>query len=245
MDLFGLVELVFPPRPITPWCPAGIKLLPFGDAIFALLATGIDHTTRLFYEMLAGVEKGDDEDDEEEDDDDDDRAEIEDEDEWEEPSFGTWQPLFQPFFPEWRSNLRAPRGETREGTLVFRVSLGKIWRVIAMPASATLEDLVGWVLRSVKFDRDHLYRFTYRDRLGREVNVNQPDAGEGPWTDQTTLGKLPLRLGDSMDLLYDFGDDWLFAIRLERVEPPTAKAKAPRILEKHGKSPEQYPSWDD
>src|SRR4051794_20048660 len=38
MDLFGLVEVELPPRPVTPWAPAGIKHAPFGDALLPLLA---------------------------------------------------------------------------------------------------------------------------------------------------------------------------------------------------------------
>ncbi len=48
-----------------------------------------------------------------------------------------------------------------------------------------------------------------------------------------------------MELEYDFGDCWEFTVKLERIEPPGAKVKAPAIREKHGKSPEQYPRWDD
>jgi Plasmid pRiA4b ORF-3-like protein len=47
-----------------------------------------------------------------------------------------------------------------------------------------------------------------------------------------------------MELLYDFGDSWLFTIKLERVESPGAKVKAPRILESHGTAPAQYPDWE-
>ena len=46
------------------------------------------------------------------------------------------------------------------------------------------------------------------------------------------------------DLLYDYGDNWEFTIKLERVEPPGTKIKVPRIMERHGKAPEQYPEWD-
>ena len=38
MDLFGLVEVEQPPRPVTPWGPAGVKHVPFGDAVFTLIA---------------------------------------------------------------------------------------------------------------------------------------------------------------------------------------------------------------
>jgi Plasmid pRiA4b ORF-3-like protein len=252
LDLFGLAEVKHPPRPIKQWYPAGVKLLPFGDAIFRLLAHGIDHPMCRVYALLDDVneaglsdveEEGEDENEDE--DDDEFASEDEDEDDWGEPSFGTWQPLFQPYFPEWRQNLTLPEREPFKGTLVFRVSLGTVWRLIAMPADRTLEDLVGWVLRSVKFDHDHLYKFVYRDSLGRVIQVRDPRAEEGPWSDSVSLGTLPLKLGDSMNLLYDFGDSWHFTIKLERVEPPGARIKTPSILEKHGKAPKQYPDWDE
>ena len=74
------------------------------------------------------------EDDEEAGDDDDEGPER--------PRFGAWQPIFQPYFPEWRENLEFPEPESREGIFVFRVSLGKdIWRLIAMSDEDTLDDL--------------------------------------------------------------------------------------------------------
>jgi len=42
-----------------------------------------------------------------------------------------------------------------------------------------------------------------------------------------------------------FGDNWEFTLKLERVEPPNARVKAPRIRESHGKSLRQYPRWGD
>ena len=159
------------------------------------------------------------------------------------PRFGAWQPLFQPYFPEWRQNLELPEFEPRDGTFIFRVSLGKTcWRSIAMPADTTLGDLVNWILRSVNFDRDHLYEITYRDRMGVTCSASHPAMDEPPYADNISIGSLPLEPGQSMDLMYDFGDNWRFTIKLERVEPPSGKAKpkAPRILEKHGKSPVQY-----
>jgi hypothetical protein len=227
MDLFGLVEVEQPPRPVTPWSPAGVKHAPFGDAVFTLLA-GASFDLLLRDDLPL--------------------AEDEEEDEAgtpSEPRFGAWQPLFQPYFPEWRENLEFPEPEPREGTFIFRVSLGKIWRLIAMPADATLDDLVGLILRSVDFDSDHLYEFTYRDRLGAEASASHSAMDEGPWADQIPVGTLPLEPGQTMNLLYDFGDSWKFTVKLERIEPPGAKAKRPRILESHGKAPPQYPDWEE
>jgi len=39
--------------------------------------------------------------------------------------------------------------------------------------------------------------------------------------------------------------EWPFTIKLERIEPPDARRKAPRILDSHGKAPKQYGSGDD
>jgi hypothetical protein len=227
MDLFGLVEVEQPPWPVTAWSPAGVKHVPFGDAVFTLIAAS------QFGPLLREEDfpRG------EEDEDQGERAS-------EVPHFGAWQPLFQPYFPEWRENLRLPASEPREGEFIFRVTLGKVWRLIAMPAEATLDDLVGWILRSVDFDSDHLYEFTYRDRLGAESSAVHPAMDEGPWADQIPIGTLPLEPGQTMRLVYDFGDNWHFTVKLERVEPPGAKVKGPRILESHGKAPSQYQDWE-
>jgi hypothetical protein len=223
MDLFGLLEVGQPRRPVTIWNPASLQHLPFGDAVLTLLAARFDSLPE---EEIAP----------EEDEDEEGAPGV--------PRFGVWQPMFQPYFPEWRANLELPRPEPREGTFIFRVSLGKVWRRIAMPADATLDDLVGWVLRSVNFDSDHLYDFVYRDRLGATVTAVHPEMDEGPWASEILIGTLPLEPGQTMELVYDFGDNWCFTIKLERVEPPGAKVKTPRILERHGKSPDQYPGSD-
>ena len=225
MDLFGLVTVDHPRTSTGAWKPAGVGHTPFGDALSTLIASRVN----VFSDELRPMQEKED-----------DLAEIP------KPArFGVWQTLFQHYFPEWRQNLELPEIEPREGTFIFRVSLGKIcWRLIAMPADATLDDLVSIVLHSVNFDDDHLYRFSYRDRLGSTCIINHPAMEESPSTDEVSIGSLPLELGQSMELLYDFGDEWLFTVKLERVDPPGGKAKAPRIIEKHGKSPVQYEQLD-
>ncbi len=37
MDLFGLLEVEQPPPGVTPWCPAAVRPVPFGDAVLTLL----------------------------------------------------------------------------------------------------------------------------------------------------------------------------------------------------------------
>ncbi len=232
MDLFGFSTVEHPNEASTNWVPAGVRDTPFGEAALGLIASRVNLFSGDFSPM---------QDDEDQDDD-----AVE--EELEIPRFGAWQPLFQPYFPEWRQNLELPEFEPRDGAFIFRVSLGKTcWRLIAMPADATLGNLVGWILNSVNFDHDHLYEITYRDRMGVTRSASHPAMDEPPYADNISIGSLPLEPGQSMDLLYDFGDNWQFKIKLERVEPPSGKAKpkAPRILEKHGKSPVQYAQADD
>jgi len=68
---------------------------------------------------------------------------------------------------------------------------------------------------------------------------------EPPYTDEVSIGTLPLEPGETMTLTYDFGDNWIFTVKLDRIEHPDAKLKAPRILESHGKAPDQYSDWGD
>jgi hypothetical protein len=240
MDLFGLVEVEFPTGPVKPWHPADAKNLPFGDALFSLLLS--QPRTLRGADLLA-----EDEEDDGTDADEDGDASGEDEAEGilELPRFGAWQPLFQPYFPDWRQNLELPAVEPREGTFVFRVSWARVWRLIALPADDTFDDLVNIILRSMNFDDDHLYAFRLIDRLGSTTTINHPAMDSGPWTDQVRVGALPLEPGQSMELEYDFGDQWKFDVRLERIEPPTAKMKQARVIERHGKAPRQYPRWDE
>ena len=81
--------------------------------------------------------------------------------------------------------------------------------------------------------------------MGALVRVNDPQTGESPMTDQIPVGTLPLEPGQTMDLLYDFGDSWEFTITLERVEPPGTRINTPRIMGSHGPAPRQYPRWDE
>ncbi len=213
MDLFGMLEVEHPSQPVQPWCPAGLKHTPFGDAVFTLLGQWWFTSRESFRE--------------------DDEA----------AGFGKWQLLLQPYFPEWRQNLSFPEAQARKGTFIFRVSLGKMWRRIAMPADASLDDLLDWILEAVDFDHDHLYEFTYRDRFGGRVRAVHPACDDGPWADQIAIGELPLEPGQSLNLVYDFGDSWKFAVKLECIEPRLGKK--PRILERQGKAPVQYPDYGE
>jgi hypothetical protein len=58
------------------------------------------------------------------------------------------------------------------------------------------------------------------------------------------IGDVPLRTGQTMTFLFDFGDNWEFDVTLEQVDPDRVSEKS-IVLESHGASPEQYPGWGE
>jgi hypothetical protein len=219
-DLFGLVSINEPLRAEQGYRPANATITPFGEAMLALLGTA--------REKLVKQQK----------------EEQPDDSDLEVPG-SRLRPIFQPYFHAWQKELApAPITEAQEGVYVYKVSLGKLWRRIAMRHDQTLHDLLEMILRSIHFDDDHLYYFEYRDPLGRIVKATHPYCDFGIPADTMAVSELPIDPGDSMSLLYDFGDEWPFKVELERIDPPGSVKKLPKLLESHGKAPQQYPDPD-
>jgi hypothetical protein len=212
LDLFGLISVRHgPPEPGKNWRIAQIARTSLGDALLALLqAEFFGHVAN-----ISSLESG------------------------EKMPFGVLQPALQSYFPAWENNLSVPEWAFREGTHVFKVSWGQIWRRIAIPAARPLDALASAILRAVEFDHDHLYEFSYQNRFGVSERVNHPYMDEGPWTSEVLVGDVPLRVGQTMTYVFDFGDWWEFDVTLERVDPGMV-IEEPVILEKHGEPPSQY-----
>ena len=217
LDLFGLVSVYDrPSEPGEGWHIERIEIEPFGDALMSLLYVEFfsDFDNFLALSELKSV------------------------------PVGTLQPVLQPYFPDWKRNLTVPERTFREGTHVFRVSLGNLWWCrIAIPATAMLEDLAMVILNAIEFSHDHLYQFSYRDRFGAFEHVNHPYMDDGPWADDVKIGDLPLDVGQEMTYRYDFGDQWEFDVTLERIDSAETSVEAPVILEEGGNRPEQYGAW--
>jgi len=213
LDLFGLVSVRRgPPEPGKGWRIERIDRTPLGDALLALLLAEFFGDFGNILLQLEAEKK---------------------------MPFGVLQPTLQPYFPDWQNNLSVPEWVFREGTHVFKVSLGRIWRKIAIPGDQTLDALASAILNAVEFDHDHLYEFEYQNRFGASERVNHPYMDEGPWTSEVLVGDVPLRAGQTMTFVFDFGDWWEFDVTLECVDPDMV-IEEPVVLEKHGESPDQY-----
>ena len=156
--------------------------------------------------------------------------------------FGQWRDAFQPYFPEWRRNLATPQQSFRKGVFVFKVTLYRgVWRRIAIGAESDLDSLAWAILSAFDFDCDHLYQFIYQDRYGTTVHAVCPECQDRPVTAEVRIGDLPLEIGDAMIYNFDFGDDWRFEVKLERIDPPDRGLQHAALLKSHGEAPDQYP----
>lgn len=219
MELFGWISIVdAAPQAGKGWRIASIKRQPFGSLLLTLFGES-------FLLQSLGLEL-----------------------ETSSRTFGKLQPLFQPLFPAWRNNLAAPETRCLEGLYVFRVSLGSVWRRIAIPGSCSFDTLSGSILDAFDFDYDHLYTFTYKNRFGVKEELCHPYMEDGVPAAATRIDSLSLKTGSILDYVYDFGDNWQFKIKLEEIRPADRRQKGPVCVEIHGKAPRQYTwgdSWDD
>ncbi|TVR81103.1 MAG: hypothetical protein EA405_09255 [Rhodospirillales bacterium] len=161
--------------------------------------------------------------------------------------FESWRRLVQPHISGWRQDLEIPEPPFQPGPHVFKVALGAdCWRRMALRGDSSLAELAATILNAFRFDHDHLYRFSYRDRFGRPVEIDSPDFLEGnpdhAFADEVAVGALPLSQGMRIGFLYDFGDQWEFVIEIESLNSGPA-IKKPQVLEKHGQAPPQYGGW--
>jgi Plasmid pRiA4b ORF-3-like protein len=137
-----------------------------------------------------------------------------------------------------------PRTPNQFYMFTFKVSLGEIWRRIAIGSDMQLSDLADLILDSVDFDRDHLDKFTYKDPLGRKQNVMHPSADGAIATTEMNVGALPIEPGGTLEYVFDFGDWWKFGLQLETVVPGRGEYQG-EILEAYGDAPVQYPDWEE
>ena len=155
--------------------------------------------------------------------------------------FGVWQNALQPFFPQWINNLKFPKPEFRGGIYYFKVSLGKPWRRIAIAAESTLDELAKCIIDAFEFDGDHLYQFQLRQPDSTFITAAHPYIQDADLqTDECAIGYLTLEEGQSMPFVYDFGANWQFTVKLEKVKLPDPEITHPIIVESHGDAPAEY-----
>ena len=159
--------------------------------------------------------------------------------------FGQLHKFFESFFPEWQTNFEIPQPMFEDGTHIFKVSLDKAWRCIAIDSKMTLDVLAKAILDAFDFDKDHLYAFYMKDRFGNSIEVNCPLSEDGLFTDEFEIGDIPIGVGSFMKFVFDFEEYWEFDVQLQEIKKSDIKLEYAKIIEVYGKAPKQYWSRDE
>lgn len=135
-----------------------------------------------------------------------------------------------------------------KGRYTFKVALAKdLYRVIAMDATETMEDLHLAIQSIYDFGNDHLYEFRM-DGLRNYKNAYGDVRGGLDYARPATaaeLGNVRLFEGKQFYYIFDFGDNWQFLITVLSIDENAAPLKRFKLIESVGEAPEQYPSWED
>lgn len=159
--------------------------------------------------------------------------------------------------------LQGPATTTPTTGPVYRLKVSldgatKIFRRIQICASQTLEDLHRVIYDAFDREEEHLYSF-YLMPPGMQFRYGYPknsveyacsyamDPGERGVEDacETTIAELGLQKGSRLKYLFDYGDSWWHRIIVEKIEQEPDDGDYPRIIEKRGDSPPQYPDLDE
>src|SRR6185436_20666486 len=95
------------------------------------------------------------------------------------------------------------------------------------------------------FDEDHMYEFSYRDSTGQKRIYLNSYCDDGESAGDITLCETGLAEKSDLRFRFDFGDDWRFNLRLEKIGPRAKGVKDGQVLESKGKAPKQYRSEED
>ena len=105
------------------------------------------------------------------------------------------------------------------------------------------------ILSAFDFTAEHLYEFCMDNKMYSEdcyrFNPMEDDLFDEDDAEGTdiALDELGLIEGQKFSLHYDFGDDWMFAIRVMKIEEVKSHHK-PKLLSSKG-SVEQYPAGEE
>jgi len=146
---------------------------------------------------------------------------------------------------------------------ILKISLSgfnNLWRRIEIPGNLSLEQLHRIIF--IAFDRydPHLYSFFLtspgnksRNRFATATEYTDPTGIEAIFgfsqktihdASKTALADLNLSEHSSFEYLFDFGDEWLHEISIEKILDIFPKENYPIVTKKHGTSPPQYPDFD-
>ncbi|EMY33917.1 hypothetical protein D477_012340 [Arthrobacter crystallopoietes BAB-32] len=114
-----------------------------------------------------------------------------------------------------------------------------IWRRVLVPSDIWLDQLHLVVQRSFDWECYHLHNFQVGGRGGRVYAPVDQDAYGDPPLDEATvaLSDVLTGVGRKLEYTYDFGDDWVHVITLEKILPADPEGPLPRCTGGRGRAP--------
>lgn len=129
---------------------------------------------------------------------------------------------------------------------VYPKGLGReVYRVLEICGEDTLMDLCDVILDAFDFIDEHLYEFCIDNGPYQPGNYHRQldsEFSEDKSAD-IALDQLRLQKGQKFLLHYDFGDDWMFVITVQKITE-TNECTSPCILKGKGRV-EQYPELEE
>ena len=127
-----------------------------------------------------------------------------------------------------------------KGTYTLKVSYEKAYAVFKVNSKITLEELHDIIQEIIRFDNDHLYCFYIEDEMGSLNTYVSPEDMGNKYTDEIKIEELGLCEGKTFEYLFDYGDEWVFSIKVEKIDTIGVKIEEPLLMKIKGKFPEQY-----
>ena len=147
----------------------------------------------------------------------------------------------------------------------FKVALDhdkRTYRNIEILENQSLEDFHDIIFKAFERYDEHLYSFyiTIKKTTSIQSRYKSPEYTCGEYFDdnfnsmfgaqkydalETQVGSLGLRVKDKIYYLFDFGDSWWHEVTLLSIDQTNNKKGYPKIVKIAGKSPPQYPDYDN
>lgn len=135
-----------------------------------------------------------------------------------------------------------PMPDAAEKTLVLKIQMKGVtkppmWREVEVPADYNFAELHDVIQIVTGLENSHLWQFNksaYDDSLQIGIPMDHDDPyGFGiesvtDVADETPLTKYLAQKGDELEYVYDFGDDWVFSVKVQKVND--SECESPKCL---------------
>lgn len=122
---------------------------------------------------------------------------------------------------------------------------------VALSGTASLYDLAALLIKAVGFDFDHAFEFCdhltdpYRSKVRYTLFADIGEGESGDLSVKKTRVQDVFKPRTRLGFHFDYGDDWMFLVRCDAVEPAATKRKVSKVLTRTGTPPVQYPDCEE